>query len=285
MPRHDELTEVLQQVYADLGRGQQRVARFILDDARSVAFLSAGELAERAGVHSATVVRLSQRLGYEGYPDLQKDLRTKLSHYPTFFQQMERTGSTADVPTLLAQSFARARRNLELAVRTVDVASLENLIEALGRCQRVLVLGMGVARPVVSYLASCLRITGLEVHEPVDSVEMAQQLALANERDVVVVVDFHRYYREVIRLAGAAKDSGAALVAITDSPVSDLAAYADHLLAVPSEGAAPRTSLAPAMVLVEAILALVTVHDRSRAQHAMRRIDEMYERTGVFTAS
>jgi len=147
------------------------------------------------------------------------------------------------------------------------------------------VLGMGVARPVVSYLASCLRITGLEVHEPVDSVEMAQQLALADERDVVVVVDFHRYYREITRLAGAAKDSGAVVVAITDSPVSDLATYADHLLAVPSEGAAPRTSLAPAMVLVEAVLALVTVHDRSRAQRAMRRIDEVYERTNVFTGS
>jgi DNA-binding MurR/RpiR family transcriptional regulator len=284
MPRHDELTEVLQQVYADLGRSQQRVARFILDDATSVAFLSAGELAKRAGVHAATVVRLSQRLGYEGYPALQKDLRTKLSQYPTFLQQMERTES-ADASTLLMQSFARARRNLELAVRTVDVASLENLVEALGRCQRVVVLGMGVARPVVSYLASCLRITGLEVHEPVDSVGMAQQLALADERDVVVVVDFHRYYREITRLAGAAKDSGAVVVAITDSPVSDLVPYADHVLAVPSEGAAPRTSLAPAMVLVEAVLALVTVRHRSRAQRAMRQIDEVYERTNVFTAS
>jgi DNA-binding MurR/RpiR family transcriptional regulator len=284
MPRHDELTEVLQQVYADLGRSQQRVARFILDDATSVAFLSAGELAKRAGVHAATVVRLSQRLGYEGYPALQKDLRTKLSQYPTFLQQMERTES-ADASTLLTQSFARARRNLELAVRTVDVASLENLVEALGRCQRVVVLGMGVARPVVSYLASCLRITGLEVHEPVDSVGMAQQLALADERDVVVVVDFHRYYREITRLAGAAKDSGAVVVAITDSPVSDLVTYADHVLVVPSEGAAPRTSLAPAMVLVEAVLALVTVRHRSRAQRAMRQIDEVYERTNVFTAS
>jgi DNA-binding MurR/RpiR family transcriptional regulator len=284
MPRPDELTEVLQRVYADLGRSQQRVARFILDDATSVAFLSAGELAKRAGVHAATVVRLSQRLGYEGYPALQKDLRSKLSQYPTFLQQMERTES-ADASTLLTQSFARARRNLELAVRTVDVAALENLVEALGKCQRVVVLGMGVARPVVSYLASCLRITGLEVHEPVDSVGMAQQLALADERDVVVVVDFHRYYREITRLAGAAKDSGALVVAITDSPVSDLATYADHLLAVPSEGAAPRTSLAPAMVLVEAVLALVTVRHRSRAQRAMRQIDEVYERTNVFTAS
>jgi DNA-binding MurR/RpiR family transcriptional regulator len=108
---------------------------------------------------------------------------------------------------------------------------------------------------------------------------------LADERDVVVVVDFHRYYREITRLAGVAKDSGAVVVAITDSPVSDLATYADHLLAVPSEGAAPRTSLAPAMVLVEAVLALVTVRHRSRAQRAMRRIDEVYERTNVFTAS
>jgi hypothetical protein len=39
------------------------------------------------------------------------------------------------------------------------------------------------------------------------------------------------------------------------------------------------------MVLVEAVLALVTVRHRSRAQRAMRQIDEVYERTNVFTAS
>jgi DNA-binding MurR/RpiR family transcriptional regulator len=285
MAGHDDLAAAIQRAFADLGRSQQRVARVILDDAASVAFLSAGEIAERAGVHAATVVRLSQRLGYAGYPALQKDLRTKLSQYPAFLRRMERSGSTADAHTVLAQSFAHARRNLELAVRTVDVPTLERAVEALDECRRMVAVGMGVARPVVSYLASCLRLTGLEVHEPGDSVEIAQQLGLVDQHDVVVVVDFHRYYREITRLAGAARDSGAVVVAITDSPVSDLATHAHHLLAVPSEGAAPRTSLAPAMVLVEAVLALVTVRRRAQAQQVMRRIDDVYARTEVFSAS
>lgn len=284
MIKHEDLGAVIQRAFAGLSRSQQGVARVILDDVASVAFLTAGELAERAGVHAATVVRLSQRLGYEGYPALQKDLRTKLSLYPAFLRQMERSGSMTDADTLLAQSFAHARRNLELAVRTVDVPALERAVEALDECRRVVAVGMGVARPVVSYLASCLRLTGLEVHEPGDSVEIAQQLGLADQHDVVVVVDFHRYYRDIIQLAGAARDSGAVVVAVTDSPVSDLATHAHHLLAVPSEGAAPRTSLAPAMVLVEAMLALITVRRRTKAQQAMRRIDDVYARTDIFSA-
>lgn len=283
MAGHDDLTETLRREYAGLGRSQQKVARVILDDATSVALLPAAELADRAGVHAATVVRLAQRLGYEGYPALQKDLRTRLSQYPTFLQQMERSGSATDAGTLLATAFAQARRNLELALRTIDHAALAGMVEALAGCRRVVVLGMGVARPVASYLASCLQIAGLEVREPPDTVAMAQQIALVDEHDVVVAIDFHRYYREITRLAAVAGDGAAVVVAITDSPVSDLAPHADHLVAVPSEGAAPRTSLAPAMVLVEAVLALVTVHDRSRAKGAMGRIDEVYSRLDVFT--
>lgn len=282
MARHDDLTEALRREYGDLSKSQQKVARVILDDAASVALLTAAELADRANVHAATVVRLAQRLGYEGYPALQKELRTRLSQYPTFLQQMERNGSATDAGSLLATAFAHARRNLEQALRTVDHAVLEQLVEALADSRRVLVLGMGVARPVASYLASCLQIAGLQVHEPTDLVAMAQQLALAGERDVVVVIDFHRYYREMTQLAAVAGDGAATVVAITDSPVSDLAPHADHLVTVPSEGAAPRTSLAPAMVLVEAILALVTVHDRTRAKRTMHSIDDVYSRLGIF---
>jgi DNA-binding MurR/RpiR family transcriptional regulator len=283
MTRHDDLTEVLRRDYPQLSRAQQRVARVILDDTSSVAYTSAGELAERAGVHAATVVRLSQRLGYDGYPDLQKDLRTKLSQYPTFLQRLERGTSPSDPAELVARTFAHTRRNLELAARSVDVAALEHLVAGLDACRRTVVLGMGVARPVVSYLASCLCLAGIDTHEPADTIAMAQQLGLTDQRDVVILIDFHRYYRELVQLAGVARDSGAVVVALTDSPVSDLAPYAHHLLVVPSEGTAPRTSLAPAMVLTEAILALLVAVRRPAAQTTMRRIDDIYTRANTFT--
>ena len=48
------------------------VARYIVDHLDEAAFLTAEELARRASTSSSTVVRFSQALGFEGYPELQQ---------------------------------------------------------------------------------------------------------------------------------------------------------------------------------------------------------------------
>ncbi len=48
------------------------VARYIVDHLDEAAFLTAEELARRASTSSSTVVRFSQALGFDGYPELQQ---------------------------------------------------------------------------------------------------------------------------------------------------------------------------------------------------------------------
>jgi DNA-binding MurR/RpiR family transcriptional regulator len=283
-PAPDRVSAALQQAYPELSRSQQQVARVILEDPMAAALMSAGEVADKVGVHASTVVRLAQRLGYEGYPSLQKDLRARISQYPTFFHQVEQAGVSPPAQYLLSQVFERARRNIDQASRTVDTDELTEFVSALSGVRRIVVIGIGVAQPVAAYLASSLQVAGMHVCEPHDSIGMAQQLATLGAQDVVILVDFHRYYREITQLAEVAKDTKATILAISDSTVADLAPLANRLLVVPSEGAGPRTSLVAAMALVETILALLTVTNRTTAQAAMQNIDDAYRRLDTFTA-
>ena len=52
---------------------QQAAASFFLDHLKDVPFLSVPELARRARVSEATIVRLAQRLGYSGFSDLKAE--------------------------------------------------------------------------------------------------------------------------------------------------------------------------------------------------------------------
>jgi DNA-binding MurR/RpiR family transcriptional regulator len=72
------------------------------------------------------------------------------------------------------------------------------------------------------------------------------------------------------------------VVCLTDSPVSPHAEHAHHTLTVPSEGAAPRTSLVPALALLEGLLAAITVRARERAASSMDRIDRQYRAARLF---
>ncbi|HKT82964.1 MAG TPA: MurR/RpiR family transcriptional regulator, partial [Solirubrobacterales bacterium] len=66
------LSEYIQERFDEFSRSQKDVARYIVDHLDEAAFLTAEELARRASTSSSTVVRFSQALGFEGYPELQQ---------------------------------------------------------------------------------------------------------------------------------------------------------------------------------------------------------------------
>ena len=66
------LSEYIQARFDEFSRSQKDVAQYIVDHLDEIAFQTAEELAKRANTSSSTVVRFSQALGFEGYPELQQ---------------------------------------------------------------------------------------------------------------------------------------------------------------------------------------------------------------------
>ncbi|MCA1217030.1 MurR/RpiR family transcriptional regulator [Streptomyces sp. 8L] len=280
MSEPDELRVRLTALAPSLGKAQRQAARVMLESLDALAYLPASDLAEKAGVHTATVVRLAQRLGFEGYPHLQRSLRSTLSQCSRFLQEMDEDAGTAaaTVTAVLAQ----ARRNLEQLTRITSPETLAEVAARLSGARRTLVLGLGMAGPVAAHLSSSLRLLGIAADQPADPVSAGQQLGLLGPDDAVVAIDFHRYYRVTTDLAAAARRAGVPVIAFTDTEVSPLTESACHTLIVPSESPTPRTSLATAFAVVEAIIALTARADRGRAEESMRRIDSSYADLKIF---
>ena len=66
------LSDYITERFDEFSRSQKDVARYIVDHLDEAAFQTAEELARRANTSSSTVVRFSQALGFEGYPELQQ---------------------------------------------------------------------------------------------------------------------------------------------------------------------------------------------------------------------
>src|SRR5258708_24669212 len=69
------LSKYIQSRFDDCSRSQKDVAQYIIDHLDEAAFQTAEELARRANTSSSTVVRFSQALGFEGFPELQQAAR------------------------------------------------------------------------------------------------------------------------------------------------------------------------------------------------------------------
>src|SRR5689334_24641939 len=72
IPKGLTLSGYIRERFEEFSRSQKDVARYIVDHLEEAAFQTAEELARRADTSSSTVVRFSQALGFDGYPELQQ---------------------------------------------------------------------------------------------------------------------------------------------------------------------------------------------------------------------
>src|SRR5271165_6177610 len=72
---HQALSAYIRARFDEFSRSQKDVAQYIVDHLDEAAFRTAEELARRANTSSSTVVRFSQALGFEGFPELQQAAR------------------------------------------------------------------------------------------------------------------------------------------------------------------------------------------------------------------
>src|ERR1043166_2454802 len=58
---------------------ERRVAAVVADDPEAVAFGTVADIARRAGVSGASVVRLATKLGFDGFVELQSSARDEMA--------------------------------------------------------------------------------------------------------------------------------------------------------------------------------------------------------------
>jgi DNA-binding MurR/RpiR family transcriptional regulator len=101
--------------------------------------------------------------------------------------------------------------------------------------------------------------------------------------DVLVVVSLWRPMRDVLAAASAARAAGTTVVAITDMRRGRLAATADHVLVVPSEGVSFLQSTTATTSVVYGLLSGMEAAHPERSRAALRRTQELWQQLGTFT--
>src|SRR5947208_17043315 len=107
--RHQTLAAYIQARFDEFSRSQKDVAQYIVDHLDEAAFQTAEELARRANTSSSTVVRFSQALGFEGFPELQGAARDE-------YRRMHATPSTSDAPSGSGPLFSLDQNEFETAL-------------------------------------------------------------------------------------------------------------------------------------------------------------------------
>ncbi len=97
----DNLNARLAAMSMHFSKSQRMLASYLVDHCDKAAFLTANKLGEAVGVSESTVVRFAVRLGYEGYPELQRAVQELIRNRLTAVQRLDVTASLLDEQDVL----------------------------------------------------------------------------------------------------------------------------------------------------------------------------------------
>lgn len=263
-------------VSGELTPTERRIAREVLAEPTLLAFGTVSDLACRVGTSRPSIVRFANKLGFDGYTQLQRHVRSDLSHRLTRPSERIRHDD---------ETVPGARSAMDSAIASVFEAveggRLTELAGAIVRAENVWILSGETSRAGAHAFYSGLSMVRpgvriLETHS------MSTDLSGAGSGDAAVVFDFSRYRRQVITATRVLANAGAAVVAITDSPLSPLVELADTWCEIEVPAIGPFDSSAPVVAIAELLVSQVAKDLHNEATVRIDRIEALWEKTEVF---
>jgi DNA-binding MurR/RpiR family transcriptional regulator len=251
-PQLKSLSDYIQERFEEFSRSQKDVARYIVDHLDEAAFLTAEELARRASTSSSTVVRFSQALGFEGYPELQQ---AAIEEYRTTIAAGAAGGALFSFDhSELEGSLGADYSNLEETARKLTSEQVNASVAALAEAQRIVIVGVDQMAFFASYLRHTLSLLDIRA-EIVASTggESLQRLGRIDESTLVITLSAGRAHPLLLRAMKLALHRGARTLAISDATMSEVGEHAELTLYFSSNSPSFTRSHTALMALVQGL--------------------------------
>jgi DNA-binding MurR/RpiR family transcriptional regulator len=270
---HQALSAYIRARFDEFSRSQKDVAQYIVDHLDEAAFQTAEELARRANTSSSTVVRFSQALGFEGFPELQQAARDEYRRRPPGVSNGSGTAAAAPLFSLdhteSEAALAADHVNLEDTAHKLSRTDLETAIDAIVSAGKVLIAGTDQMAFFASYLRHLLMLLDLRaeiVASP--SQEALGRLSRIDEQTLVIGLSAGRPHPLITRTMKLARHRKAPTLAITDATLSEVARLARIRLYYSSNTPAFVRSHTALLSLIQALA--YGVYSRDAQQYDVR---------------
>jgi DNA-binding MurR/RpiR family transcriptional regulator len=269
---HQNLSTYITSRFDEFSRSQKDVAQYVVDHLDEVAFHTAEELARRASTSSSTVVRFSQALGFEGFPELQAAARDEYRRRPSGAHGMESVSPLFSLDQSPFESAVAADHvNVEETARKISRSQVDAAVEMVALADKVLIAGTDQMAFFASYLRHLLMLLDVRAEIAASpSQEALSRLGRIDERTLVVGLSAGRPHPLVVRAMKIARHRKAPTLAFVDATLSEVSKLAERTLYYSSNSPAYVRSHVGLLSLLQALAYGVYARDAARYDDRIR---------------
>jgi DNA-binding MurR/RpiR family transcriptional regulator len=279
------LLERIERELLSLPPSLRKLGELIVRDYQSVAFMTVSAVSERTGVSTASVMRFARTLGFDGFSELQKEIRRitrqdlrgpdRLSLGEEFYA---RKGAR------LSTHIEKALENIQTLQKLHDEGEFLKAASMICAAPQVVVAGARSTSYLAEHLCFGLTKSGLNCHATTEVSEADFQLVDGlPEGSCMVVIGFSRYVRGLIEIKEFAAARGIRIIAITDSRYAPLAG--DVTLETPVESVSFMAFHSAPLIVLSALLDEVSGLNRERALAALEKFEKLAKARNLFATT
>ncbi len=256
-----------------------RLADFLLDSYVESSFMTASELAHVLNLDAATVVRFSQHLGYKGFPELQREIRSKVKN-DLLIRPLEAEVSQS-ISGVAVDTVRELARDLEQTRISLDIEALARLVESLGSARRIIVLADAPSQPAAYNLVYLLEQGGFPIFiARSGAIDLARTVHSASTQDMILAIDISGHSSYIPNALSEARKKDIPTAAIVGAASLPSGRSAEIVLAAQSH-----LSIISGMVTIEALIVVLAQALRwrfpERFAGAEQAIDELNNRIQI----
>lgn len=226
----DFLTKIRAE-YNQFTKAEKKVADYILQNPRTVLFMSITDLADACEVGDTSVFRFCKTMNMKGYQEFKMMLSLSLHDGKPGFGELDGDIGLEDSFTELAQKVLNTNVNaLNETYSLLNKENFDRVICRLHEAERIFFYGVGASMLTAMKAANKFLRIESKVYCIQDSHMQAMAAATMDERDVAVVFSYSGATKDTIHVAELAKKGGAGVVCVTRFIKSPLTSFSDVTL-------------------------------------------------------
>ncbi len=281
---HKNLFILIEKNLKNFSKGHKLIGEYILENYPKVASLTASRLGKIVGVSESTVVRFATELGFNGYPELQREIRSLMKNKLTSVQRVEFAQENLNKGNLLESVLNLDIERIRKTLENSNFQNFEETVEKITAAKNIYIIGSKSSAFIANFFAYNLNLIFDNVIKinPSGMGEIFEQIVRIGENDVIVGISFPRYSKQTVSAFKYASENGACVIALTDNPSSPLTQYADISLFAQSDMVSFVDSLVAPLSILNAIIVALSIKNKDKVFENLEKLENIWGEYEVY---
>lgn len=246
--------------------------------------MTAAKLGDTVGVSESTVVRFASFVGYNGYPEFQKDLEEWVQNKINSVQKIDAKYGRSTQSEIVTSVLNADIEKINDTIDNLDPVAFETAVNIILEAKNVYIMGIRSCAPLADFLHFYLNmIRGNVMLLQTTSVsETFEQMIRIDENDAMIGISFPRYSMRTLKAMEFANDRNAKVVAITDTVHSPMNLYSSCNLLARSDMVSIVDSLVAPLSLINALVVAMCLKRPEEVKRSLKDLEYAWNNYQVY---